>query len=371
MLNGSPNVAFCGASIFTGFEMIKQAAVLVSSGRIVGIVPQSEVPTDYSKRDFTDCLICPAFIDLQIYGGNGKMFSHETTPETIQATYDYCKQGGAAAFMITLATNSIEKFLEGFEAAASYLANGGKGLLGVHLEGPYINPVKRGAHLLEYVKAPVLTEVELLLQKGKGLFKMMTLAPECCDPTLVQLLRNEGVMLSLGHSNATYSQATLAFQEGIPLATHLFNAMSPLQHRAPGVVGAIMDHPTVSCSIVCDGIHVDYPAVRIAKKIMGDRLFHITDAVAHSTEGVYHHLYKGDHYALPDGTLSGSALTMLKSVKNGILHAGISLEESLRMASLYPSRFLSGQKRGVLESGAIADLLVLDNELNLVELITS
>ena len=132
-----------------------------------------------------------------------------------------------------------------------------------------------------------------------------------------------------------------------------------------------MDHPTVSCSIVCDGIHVDYPAVRIAKKIMGDRLFHITDAVAHSTEGAYHHLYKGDHYALPDGTLSGSSLTMLKSVKNGILHAGISLEESLRMASLYPSRFLSGQKRGVLESGAIADLLVLDNELNLVELITS
>ena len=371
MLNASQKLAYTAANVFTGSRMEVDATVLVKDGTIEAIVPAKRVPAEYEQRVFKGHLICPAFIDLQIYGGNGKMFSHETTPETIQASYEYCKAGGAAAFMITLATNSIDKFLEGFQAAATYIAGGGKGLLGVHLEGPYINPVKRGAHLLEYVKSPVLEEVKLLLEKGKGVFKMMTLAPECCDPALVQLLRKEGILLSLGHSNATYTQAMQAFNEGIPLATHLYNAMSPLQHRAPGVVGAIMDHPTVSCSIVCDGIHVDYPAVRIAKKAMGERLFHITDAVAHSADGIYQHLFKGDHYALPDGTLSGSSLTMLKSVKNGMKHAGISLEESLRMAALYPSRFLGSQKRGSLEPGAVADLLVLDNDLNLVELIIS
>jgi N-acetylglucosamine-6-phosphate deacetylase len=371
MLNASRKFAYSAANVFTGSSMEKSAAVLVKDGTIEAIVSANQVPADYEHRNYEDHLICPAFIDLQIYGGNGKMFSQETTPETIEATYEYCKQGGAAAFMITLATNSIDKFLEGFQAAASYIEGGGKGLLGVHLEGPYMNPVKRGAHVLEYVKSPVLEEVKLLLEKGKGVFKMMTLAPECCDPALVKLLRNEGILLSLGHSNATYSQAMQAFNDGIPLATHLFNAMSPLQHRAPGVVGAIMDHPTVSCSIVCDGIHVDYSAVRIAKKVMGERLFHITDAVAHSADGIYQHLFKGDHYALPDGTLSGSSLTMLKSVKNGMQHAGISLQESLRMAALYPSRFLGGEKRGSLEPGAVADLLVLDNELNRVELIIS
>jgi N-acetylglucosamine-6-phosphate deacetylase len=371
MLTFENKKAYCKARLFTGHQILDSKSLLVDDGSIKGIVDSEEVPAHYERINLEGQLIVPAFIDLQIYGGNGKMFSHETTPETIAATYEYCKSGGASAFMITLATNSIAKFLEGFGAAKSYIAQGGKGLLGVHLEGPYINPVKRGAHILSYVKPPTLEEIELLLNKGKGVFKMMTLAPECCNPQLIKILQDEGILVSLGHSNASYNEATNAFNNGIPLATHLFNAMSSLQHRAPGVVGAIMNHPEVCSSVVCDGIHVDYAAVRIAKKILGNRLFHITDAVSHSEEGEYQHLFKGDHYALPDGTLSGSSLTMLQSVKNGIRHAGISLEESLRMASLYPARFLDGRKRGVLEAGALADLLVLDEDLNLTQMILS
>ena len=361
--------AYYNAQFFTGDKIQRESVLLTAQGRIDGFVGSNEVPEYYQKIDLQGRLVCPAFIDLQIYGGNGAMFSDDTTPDTIAATYEYCKSGGASSFMITLATNSLEKFREGFAAAKLYQQQGGKGLLGVHLEGPYLNPVKRGAHILSYIKSPIIEEIELLLKEGQGVFEMMTLAPECWDANLIYKLKEAGVLLSLGHSNANYEQATNAFNSGIPLATHLFNAMSPLQHRAPGVVGAIMDHPKVSSSIVCDGIHVDYPALRIAKKIMGDRLFYITDAVSHAENGVYKHLFKGDHYALPDGTLSGSALTMLQAVKNGIEFAGISLEESLRMASLYPARFLKGENRGVLQKDAVADLVILDDSLNLVEII--
>jgi N-acetylglucosamine-6-phosphate deacetylase len=156
-----------------------------------------------------------------------------------------------------------------------------------------------------------------------------------------------------------------AFNKGIPAATHLFNAMSPLQHREPGMVGAIMNHPFVLSSIVCDGIHVDYAAVHIAKKVLQQRLFFITDAVAETTSGEYQHLFRNDRYALPNGTLSGSALTMLQCVKNAVAHAGISLEEALRMASTYPAQLIADKKLGKIEKGYRADFVVFDNMLEL------
>src|SRR6202012_1393209 len=143
--------------------------------------------------------------------------------------------------MITLATNSIDKFLHALEVAREYRRNGGKGLLGVHLEGPYINPAKRGAHLEKLIKTPTTDEIELLLKKGKEIFRMMTIAPERCDRACVELLLQNGIIVSAGHSNATYEEAIDGFYQGIPAATHLFNAMSPLQGRQPGMVGAIYD----------------------------------------------------------------------------------------------------------------------------------
>jgi N-acetylglucosamine-6-phosphate deacetylase len=132
------------------------------------------------------------------------------------------------------------------------------------------------------------------------------------------------------------------------------------------MVGAIMDHPTAMSSIVCDGIHVDYAAVRIAKKIMKERLFYITDAVAEITTGEYQHIFKGDRYTLPDGTLSGSSLTMMQCVKNGVEHAGIPLDESLRMATVYPAQLLTDRKIGIIEKGYEAGFVAFDNTLDLV-----
>lgn len=364
--------AYTNCRLFNGTTFEEDKAVLTGEGRILGIVGDQAIPPGYEQEDLDGDYLCPAFIDLQIYGGNGKMFSHELSVESLYATYEYCMSGGCANFMITMATNSMEKMLKGLEQVQLYWQEGGRGLLGLHLEGPYINPAKRGAHLKEYIRIPTIDEIRLLIEKGAEAFRMMTLAPEQCDGDLIRELMAAGIIVSAGHSDATYEQAWQGFELGIPAATHLFNAMSALHHRAPGMVGAIFNHPKVMCSLVCDGIHVDYAAVRVGKRQMGERLFYITDAVAETVEGEYQHLFRGDRYALRDGTLSGSALTMLQAVRNGIHGAGISLEESIRMASTYPARVLGVDDRlGAIREGHNASFVVFDEDLLLKRIIVN
>lgn len=364
-------IAYTNAGIFTGDSIETDKAVLVRDGVIEDVIPVENIPEEYRREDLGGMYLAPAFIDLQIYGGDGKLFSHELSVASLQATYSYCLRGGCTHFMITLATNTIEKFLKGLEVAKTYLEEGGKGLLGVHLEGPYISPDKRGAHLRECVKSPTPEEIELLMRKGGDLFKMMTLAPEQCSDKVLDLLLENGVLVSAGHSNATYEEAMHGFNRGIPAATHLFNAMSPLHHRAPGVVGAVFDHSLAMASIVCDGVHVDYAVIRTAKKIMKDRLFFITDAVTEIREGEYQHLFRDDRYVLPDGTLSGSALNMMQCVRNAVRYAGIPLEEALRMTSAYPARLLKSNRLGRIGKGCKADMVVFDGDLKIHRTIVS
>jgi N-acetylglucosamine-6-phosphate deacetylase len=245
--------AYCNAQVFNGREIVKGIAVLTDKNTVIDIVPANAIPASAEKIDLQNHFLAPAFMDIQIYGGNGKMFSHELSVESIQATYAYCLSGGATQFFITLATNSIEVFLKGIETVKTYWQQGGKGMPGLHLEGSYINPIKRGAHIEHYIKKPTVEEVSMLLKHGKDVIKIMTLAPEQCDDAIIKLLQDNGVMISAGHSNANYTQAMDAFSKGITATTHLFNAMSPLQHRAPGLVGAIFNHPSVSSSRFCRG----------------------------------------------------------------------------------------------------------------------
>ena len=362
--------AFIAREIFTGHEIVTGKAVLVHDEKVAGIVDKNEIPAGYLIKELNGYMLAPAFIDLQIYGGNGKLFSAELTTESLEATYKYCMNGGCSQFMITMATNSIEKFLAGIEVVKQYWSAGGKGLLGLHLEGPYINPLKKGAHIEKFIKKPTEDEISLLIQKGKGVVKIITLAPEQCDKNIIDLLLKNNIVVSAGHSNATYDEAINSFYAGIPAATHLFNAMSPLQGREPGMVGAIYDHDEVMSSIVCDGVHVDFVSVRISKKIMEERLFFITDAVAEVLHGEYIHIFKEDRYTLPNGILSGSALTMLQAVKNGIEKVGITLPEALRMASLYPAKLVGLEnKYGSIKNGTHADFILLDDQLNLKQLI--
>jgi N-acetylglucosamine-6-phosphate deacetylase len=363
------NTAFLAAQIFDGKKLVRDNAVLVEDGKIISCVSKNDIPSNFRIRDFGNYILAPAFVDLQIYGGNGKLFSTELTTESLDATYEYCLNGGCTRFMITMATNSLEKFLIGIDTVRQYWNGGGKGLLGLHLEGPYINPQKKGAHLEQFIKRPTTHEVTMLLERGKGIIKMITVAPEICDEGIIRLMLDAGIIVSAGHSNASYQDGLNGFNWGIPAATHLFNAMSPLQGREPGMVGAIYDHGRVVSSIVCDGIHVDFASIRISKKILGERLFFITDAVAEVLHGEYQHIFKKDRYTLPNGTLSGSALTMMQCVRNGVEKVGMELTESLRMASYYPSKLIGLDNVGTLSPGSVADFVLIDGNLDLKEVI--
>ena len=353
---------FSNARIFDGERFIDSTAVLIDKGKIQDFGRGVGAFEGIEAEDLGGKILAPAFIDLQIYGGNQQMFSQELNAQSIKATYDYSRDGGAAFFMITMATNSMENFYKGIDAARKYIQDGGRGLLGLHMEGPFLNIEKKGAHIERYIHKPTIKEVEELLKYGEGVLKMMTIAPENCDDQIIDGLKEAGVLLSAGHTNASYAQGMKAFEK-IPAATHLFNAMSALQHRAPGMVGAIYDHPSVKTSLVCDGIHVDYAAVRISQRLMGRRLFYITDAVTEVKEGEYTHLFRGDRYTLPDGTLSGSSLTMLKSVYNGVHHAKIPLDDSLAMATSVPASLLD-HKIGKISKGYSDELVVVEPGLS-------
>jgi N-acetylglucosamine-6-phosphate deacetylase len=365
--------------IYTGYEVLRQHAVVTGGNRILKIIPWEGLPKSADEHaqpsgdpasqmqdtwvDLEGGNLAPAFIDLQIYGGQGLLFSDHPSLVSIQATYRYSLEGGAAYIQPTMATQSDDLIDKAIEAVAEYQAQELPGVIGLHLEGPYINPVKRGAHREDLIQVPRAEKLKTLLGKAGNHLTMMTIAPERCDPALVGELIKAGVTVSAGHTNATYAEALRGFDLGIPAATHLFNAMTPLGHRAPGMVGALLDRGNVYTSIVADGHHVDFAAIRLAKRLLGDKLYLITDAVTPNTEGVYKHQLSGDKYVVPDGTLSGSALTMIKAVQNCVEQVRIPLDEALRMASLYPARVMGLEDRlGAIQPGMEASLVWFDKD---------
>ncbi len=360
---------FTSGTVYTGKEIHNGVAILTDEGKIEGFVYESDIPSGYDVHDLQGNNLAAAFIDLQIYGGNGHLFSAAPSISAIEATRDYSLNGGCSQFLLTMATNEKVLFSKGIAVVKEYWKNGGKNLMGLHLEGPWISEAKRGAHQKQYIHSPTRQEVQQLIAESDGVVKMITLAPEMVDEDLIDLLQSNGIVVSAGHTNCTYQQAMKSFEE-INVATHLFNAMSPFQSREPGMVGAIYDHESIVSSIVTDGVHVDFASIRISKQILGERLFLITDAVAETKEGPYQHVFKNDRYVLPDGTLSGSSLTMMQAVKNCVEHVGIETEEALRMASLYPAKVLGlSTTHGLIEKNYNASFVIFDKQFNVISVI--
>jgi N-acetylglucosamine-6-phosphate deacetylase len=354
--------ALTNATFFTGSEMISDMALLTSGDRIKGFIEPSSLPADAKTIDCQGLLVAPGHVDLQIAGGGGFLFSANTSPEALEAITAAILSSGTTGFLLALPTNTHEVISSAFKTVRE---NPHPAILGLHLEGPYISIAKRGAHVKELIRRPSVSEVTALLKEADGVIKMMTVAPEVCTPEIISILRDNGVTIAAGHSNATFREATDGFSRGIETTTHLFNAMSPLHHRDPGLPGAVFNSDKACASIIADGIHVDFTILTMAKKIMKERLFLISDAVEENDHGVYQHVRQNDRYTLPDGTLSGSKLTMHAAVKNCINHAGISAEEALRMSSLYPAQLIKATDRGVISPGARADFIVMDKDLQL------
>jgi N-acetylglucosamine-6-phosphate deacetylase len=351
--------AYIPQRIFTGDAWLEGHAVIVQDEIIKTVLPVADLATGIATDSFPGHFLAPAFIDLQIYGAHEKLFSVYRDTHSLSLLNEYCNKGGAAFCMPTVATNKPAVFIECIDAIRNYWQEGGKGILGLHAEGPWINSSKRGAHIESLIHAPALKEAQEFLEYGEGVIKIITLAPEVCSREIIDLIHSYGIVISAGHSNATYEEATDAFDRGIDTVTHLYNAMSPLQHRSPGLVGASFDHPKVMASIIADGHHVNYAAIRIAKKIMKDRLFAITDAVTATGVDYYQHELEGDKYVAGD-ILSGSALTMYKALQNLVDHAGIELGEALRMCSLYPAQVMGmNDELGRIANGYKAKMALL------------
>ncbi len=349
---------FPNGDVFTGRKWLHQQTLNVEGSRFA----ESFISND---RLASSRMIFPGLVDLQVYGAAGHLFSANPSRHSLIAIEDALLEEGTTGFLICVATNTLEVMQQSIEVVRAHFPES-RNCLGIHLEGPYIHSARRGAHVERCIRKATLEEVKRLVELGDGCIKMMTLAPELQDEEVLRFLQDHQVTLSIGHSNATFEEAEKAFSQGIYAVTHLFNAMPPLHHRDPGLLTAVFNHPEVKASIIADGHHVDYEVLKMAAKWMEGRLFLITDAVTDCQQGPYRHQRKEGRFVMPDGTLSGSALSMWQAVKNVVNYAGVSLEKAVQMASLLPAEVIEATKGiGQIVTGGEANFIVVDHELNL------
>jgi N-acetylglucosamine-6-phosphate deacetylase len=338
--------------IFTGHNWLYQHEIHVENDRIVAIQPVEPNTEVQYKEGF----LCPGFIDLQVYGGGGKLFSNQPTVESIQKTFEQHVATGTHYFQITLNCSPKETMWRAIEACQEYIQKGGKGLIGLHLEGPFFNPIRRGAHKEEFVQKPNIPFIQEIIDRAKNLPIYMTIAPEMFEEEVLDFIIANPIKLSIGHSDATQEQVQKAFNKGINRVTHLFNAQSQWQSRALGIVGTTFINDAWA-SIIVDGLHCDYNSVRLAKELKGEKLFLITDAVTEDLSGPYHFAKTHNKFTNDQGVLSGSALNMVEAIENCVNHAGITLEEAIRMATVYPAEVANlSHEIGSIEVGKIAEV---------------
>ena len=363
-------IAITNCKFFKEGQLVTNQHILIEEGRISRI-SGGPLSGECEVIDLQGELITPGFIDLQIYGSGGALFSAYPTAATLGQMEADLRGKGTTGFLATVATNTWDVVYQAIDAAKAYGAKE-TGFMGLHLEGPYLNPKRKGAHPEALMCKATLEEVKALLDYAEGTIKMMTIADELQDEGVIRYLQQEGVILSLGHSDCDFEQATAAFDRGFRTTTHLFNAMPSIHHRAPNLPVAVFSHPTAMASIIADGVHVDFEVIRMTSKVMGSRLFLITDAVTPCTVGLYQHELRGDRFVTPDGTLSGSNITMLQAVSNCINHCDIPLETALRMASENPAKVIGPSAEfGTLSVGNHADLLCLSPSLGLNKVFVS
>ena len=351
--------AFYNLKLITNGTIAEGKVILVENGFVSDIVNQSEFYADKNSINLNGAYLAPGLIDLQIYGCGNSLFGGKPTVAALQEMENCLLQQGTTGFFATIATNITEIVLQGIESAKTYRKNSIGNYLGLHLEGPFLNPKRKGAHPENLIRKADLQELKHWFNLAEGEIKMMTIAPELQTDEVLDFLDQQNIILSAGHSNASFTEANRFLKSPVKAVTHLYNAMPQMHHREPGFIPAIFEQKPFT-SIVPDGIHVDYPMIRLAKRELGDKLFIITDAVTESNEGVYQHQFNQNHYVMPNGTLSGSALTMLKGVQNLVQFADISLAEAINMASLYPAQLLKDAQKGQVKKGCHADFIVFN-----------
>ncbi|WNN45600.1 MULTISPECIES: N-acetylglucosamine-6-phosphate deacetylase [Winslowiella] len=367
--------------IYTGHEILDDHAVVIADGLIERVCPLAELPAGIATRDVKGAIIAPGFIDVQLNGCGGVQFNDDINAisvETLNIMQRANEKSGCTSFLPTLITSSDELMTRAVEVMRAYLAQNAHQALGLHLEGPWLSVAKKGTHDPALIRQPDPALVNFLCENADVITKV-TLAPEVAGSEVIRQLQAAGIIVSAGHSHATYQEARNGITAGISFATHLYNAMPTLTGREPGLIGALFDSPDVYCGIIADGLHVHYANVRNAKRIKGDKLVLVTDATAPAGATIDQFIFAGKtiYYRNglcvdENGTLSGSALTMIEAVENCVEHAGISLDETLRMATLYPARAMGVDKQlGSVEAGKVANLTVFTRDYKIIQTIVN
>jgi N-acetylglucosamine-6-phosphate deacetylase len=361
--------ALTNCKIYTGNDVLVDHAVVIKDQLIDSVCPVADLPQGLEIIDLNGANVSPGFIDLQLNGCGGVMFNDEITAETMQVMHKANLKSGCTSYLPTLITSSDEDMRQAIAAARDYHAQYQNQSLGLHLEGPYLNVMKKGIHSVDYIRPSDDSMINFICENADVITKV-TLAPEHNAPEHIQQLKEAGIIVAIGHTNATYAEARKGFESGITFATHLFNAMTPMVGREPGVVGAIYDTPDVYAGVIADGFHVDYANIRIAHKIKGEKLVLVTDATAPAGADMDYFIFVGKKVYYRDGkcvdengTLGGSALTMIEAVQNTVEHVGIALDEALRMATLYPAKAIGvEQQLGRVKQGMVANLAIFDRD---------
>lgn len=363
--------AIVAERIFDGSAWRHDVGVLVEAGRIVRIVGAGEIPANYPRVLLpSGAFLAPGFIDLQVNGGGGMLLNDDPTAEAMRAIARAHRPFGTTALLPTLITDTREKIRVAIAAAKQAAA--ADGVLGLHLEGPFLNPARAGVHRRSHIAQAMMGDLDWLSDLAEAGRSVVTLAPECVPAGFIRALTSIGIRVCAGHSEASAAVMASAVEEGLSGVTHLFNAMPPLAGRAPGIVGATFSDSRIMAGIIVDGLHVDPVSVRAAFAAKGaEGIALVTDAMP--TVGARDTAFDlmGTRIALrngklvtEDGTLAGAHLDLASAVRNAVHLAGIPLESALTSASLTPARFLGLEaERGAILPGACADLVALTPDL--------
>ena len=373
-MSGTANIT--ARRLFDGETMHENATLVIDDGLVADIVPANQAKTPTSGSRFDTGLVVPGFVDLQVNGGGGYLLNDDPSVDTIRAICAAHIRLGTTSILPTLITDGPDKVRAAIDAAIAAHRAGVPGFLGLHLEGPHLSITRKGAHYAALMREMSPDDMKLLIEAAAQLpHLMVTLAPEVVSTAQISELANAGVVVSLGHSDCSAARALEAAEAGASCVTHLFNAMSPLSHREPGLVGATLESGTLSAGLIADGYHVDPIAIRIAlaSKRGPGHLFLVSDAMSVTGSELTsftlasQKIFRRDgRLTQEDGTLAGADLDMRTAVGFMVETVGLGIDEALRMATSYPAACMRGSsKAGNLKPGSPADFLHLSEMLDL------
>ncbi len=364
--------ALVNGRLLAGPKLVSGQTLLLDGGRIEALAdPKDPRCADAATVDLAGQVLLPGFIDVQVNGGGGVLFNDDPSPESIRAIGAAHRRFGTTGFLPTLISDDLDTIGRAIGAVQSALDAGMPGVLGIHIEGPILNWKRRGVHDSKHLRLLDTSLVALLsgLRAGRT---VVTLAPEMTTPQVIAKLTAAGILLSAGHSDATYAETAAAIEQGLRGFTHLFNAMARLEPRDPGIVGAALYDENTWCGIIVDGHHVDPIMLKLALRCKRhDRFMLVTDAMPAVGSSDPTFVLQGRTIRVVDGicrdengTLAGTALDMAAAVRNAVSMLGLDIAEAARMASEYPAEFLGlGHELGRIAPGYRANLVLLDHEL--------